>query len=117
MAEQQEQVEVNRGENVQNTNYNLPDYSNYQQYMHYYYSYYMYYYNFYYYMLLCQNNAGFMGNVPQPLHQPTAIPTAQLNGARVQPNYQPNFGRRLFDGSLFRVFAVERRTEPEERMY
>ncbi|XP_028406065.1 protein FAM8A1-like [Dendronephthya gigantea] len=119
MAEQREQVDVNRGENnVQNMNYNHPDYSNYQQYWQYYYSYYMYYYNFYYYMLLCQNNAGFIGNVPQQqsLHQQHGtVPTAQLNGARVQPNNEPNLGRRFFNGGLFGVFAVERRREPEER--
>ena len=117
MAEQQERVDVNTGQNNErNTNTSVPDYSNNQawtQYWQYYYSYYMYYYTSYYYMALCQNSAGFVG--PSAVNvQPT---TAQLNGARVHPNNQPDLRQRLFNGSLFGVVNLGQRVQPEERMY
>ncbi|CAB4029240.1 Hypothetical predicted protein, partial [Paramuricea clavata] len=115
MAEQQERVDVNTGQNNErNTNTSVPDYSNNQawtQYWQYYYSYYMYYYTSYYYMALSQNSAGFVG--PSAVNvQPT---TAQLNGARVHPNNQPDLRQRLFNGSLFGVVNLGQRVEPEER--
>ena len=113
MAEQEGRVNVNtRENNEQNTNANVPDYSNHQawtQYWQYYYSYYMQYYTFYYYMALCQNSAGFVG--PSAMNvQPTA---AQLNGARVHPDFR----QRLLNGGFFGAGDLGQRNQPQERMY
>ena len=113
MAEQQQAVDVNAGQNSdQNTNNNLPDYSNNQawaQYWQYYYSYYMYYYTSYYYTALCQNSGNFVGPGLSANVQP---PTPQLNGARVLQNDQG-----LTHGGLFRLVDLTPRNLPQERMY
>ena len=118
MAEQQERDDVNARRNSgQNTNNNLPGYSNNQawaQYWQYYYSYYMHYYTSYYYAALCQNSAGFIGPSSSANVQ---TPIAQLNGARIPQNNQADFRQGLINGGLFRLVDLTPRNLPPERTY
>ena len=119
MADQNERVDVNTAQNNgNNTNTSVPDNSNYQawtQYWQYYYSYYMHYYTMYYYAALCQNSAGFSGASASAANfQPTI---GQLNGARIQPNHQPDLHQRFYNAGLLGAGDFGLGNRPPERVY
>ena len=73
----------------------------------------MHYYTMYYYAALCQNSAGFSGASAANLQPSIGL----LNGARIQPNHQPDLRQRFYNAGAFGAGDFGLGNRPPERMY